>query len=94
MTIADMIANAFWWAFGDAYLYGLVLFGVVIYFLIVNRVDRGGLTLVGLLTLGYMSTSKIVGAPAPLLPVWIFYTVLAAVAVFAALGFINIQREA
>ena len=92
VELVTLIATAFWESLG-AGLIGLFFLGVLFYFFVVNRVDRGGLALLGLLVLGYMARPAISGGFG-MIDVWIYYVVLAAIGLLAALGFINSQREA
>lgn len=91
--LVDLIATAMWDAVGMPSLFGLIVLGVLFFFLIRNRVDRGGLALLGVLVLGFMARPVALGGFG-MIDSWIFYVVIAAAGVFAALGFINVQREA
>ncbi len=84
--MAAIIGEAFQWAIGNPAVLGLILLGSIIYFFVVNRVDRGGIALVGLITIGYMARAPTLGGFG-LLDVWIYYVIVAVVGVMAAIAF-------
>lgn len=89
--LVNLIATAIWDSVGMMpTLLGLLLMAILFFFLIKNKVDRGGLALLGILTLGYMAR-PIASGGFGLIDTWIFYVVIVAAAVIAAIGFFNIQ---
>jgi hypothetical protein len=89
-ALVDTIFSAFANTFGSAELLGLFAGAVLIYFMVVNRIDRGGLALLGVMAFGYACRPPPDGFGT--LPPVIFYMVLVAVAAFAYIGFTNIQK--
>ena len=91
--LVNLIAETMWNAVGlMPELFGLILMGILFFFMAKNKVDRGGLALLSMLALGFMARPISEGGFG-MIPPWIFYVVVVAVAVISALGFINIQRE-
>ena len=89
-ALVDMVGAAFSMAAGSALILGIIVFGAAMYFIIKNRLDRGGIALILLLTAGFLS------APLPMgfaiLDYWVYYIILAIVAIVAGLGFVNMSR--
>ncbi len=91
--LVQILADAFWGSMGSIELAALLIIILAALYILKYGLDRGGIVLLGLLIAGYGAMPVAVGGFG-IIPLYAYFIILIAAGAYAALGFINIGREA